>query len=141
MQTMPSRNQLQEKAEHKLRIIKGHFREKEYDDVAENSGYVIEFGLKAAICKHECTETYPDDKKYFVHNLEKLMRMANLSDSFELKKSTSADFFANWSLISKWSPEFRYQPIGMHDKNYAIQIINAIDNKSEGVFPWVKMNW
>jgi len=138
---MPTRNDLKELSEHKLKIIKCFFMQKEYDEVVQNSGYVIEFGLKSAICKHEDIDEYPCEQKYLIHNLTRLIKFANLQEKFDLKKTTSADFFANWSLITTWTPQFRYQPIGTSNKEHAKQVINAIDQKDEGVFPWVKSNW
>jgi len=138
---MPTKQELQDKSEHKLNIIKGHFVRKEYDDVVENSGYVIEFGLKAAVCKNLQIEVFPEERKYYTHDLSKLLTCADLQQSFNEKKIMSQNFFINWSILTKWSPEFRYQPIGSNTRTYAKQILNAINHESEGVFPWVKKNW
>ena len=138
---MTKKKDFQGKAEHKLKIVQGHYARKEYDDVVENIGYVAEFGLKACVCKELCVEDYPSDKKYYTHNLEKLINLAGLRDEFEEKRRESIEFFTNWSLVSEWSVELRYEPVGSNTKKYARDILKAMADKKEGVYSWIKTKW
>ena len=138
---MTTRQEFQIIAEKRLKGIMTLYINSHYDYVCSDCGYVIEFGLKSAVCKYINVNTYPENsKEYRTHNLIKLVNLSNLLKSLEEKKK-SIEFFINWSLISKWSPEFRYQPIGQNKKENADQYINSINNPKDGVFPWVKENW
>jgi HEPN domain-containing protein len=139
---MPTRNEFQVLSEARLSAIKNLFAGGLYDIVCQDSGYVVEFGLKSAICKAINTERYPDNKKiYRTHNLTQLVKLARLENDLNEKKVNDAKFFANWSLVSKWSVNMRYQPIGENEEENAKDHINAIENPKDGVHPWIKQNW
>ena len=138
---MPKKNELKDKAEHKLNIVYGHYVRKEYDDVVENIGYVAEFGLKACVCKHLNVDDYPEERRYFTHNFDKLITLAGLESDFQEKKNDSIEFFTNYSLLSDWSVELRYEPIGSNSREYAGKILNAMTDNDEGVYPWIKTKW
>lgn len=139
---MPSRKDLQKSSEERLNAIKDLYKNKHYDIVCQDSGYVVELGLKAAVCKTLRKNVYPDNiKKYRTHNPDILVNLAKLRDSLNEKKKKNIKFFINWSLISKWSVNFRYEPIGRNKKENAEEVINAIENEEGGVYPWIKENW
>lgn len=139
---MPTREELQQLADERLRAIKILFEGESFDIVCQDGGYVIEYGLKSAICKCIKQNNYPAERKgYKTHDLNKLINFANLEDSLEGKIAIDLDFLVNWSLISKWTPEFRYKPIGTSKKKNAGQYISAIESKKGGVYPWIKENW
>lgn len=139
---MVTRNELQIMAETKLKSIKTLYENGFYDYVCQDSGYVLEFGLKSAVCKSIEQQIYPDnDSAYRTHSLNKLVNLANLRKDLEAKKRRDKNFFVNWSIASKWSVEFRYQPIGKNEKENAEDFMNAVENPKDGVYPWVKENW
>lgn len=139
---MPTRYELQVMAEKRLEAVKSLHKQGFYDFVCQDSGYVLEFGLKSAVCKRIGKDSYPDnDQKYRTHSLNKLVNLADLRRKLERKKKKDENFFVNWSIASKWSVEFRYQPIGQNEKENAEDFLNAIENPKDGVHPWVKENW
>lgn len=139
---MPTRLELQELAEQRLKSVKTLLEKEFYDFVCHDCGYVLEFGLKSAVCKNILSNIYPEnDNRYKTHSLDKLVDLASLKIDLENEKRKSIDFFINWSLVSKWSVSFRYDPIGKNKKETAEEYIKAIENQKDGVFPWIKKNW
>ena len=139
---MPTRLELQELAEKKLLAIKALFEKEFYDFVCHECGYVLEYGLKSAVCKYVRKTVYPENTRgYKTHNLNDLVSLSNLNSSLEKRKSESTEFFINWSIVSTWTVGFRYDPIGKNKKNTAEEYINAIESKKDGAFPWIKENW
>lgn len=138
---MPTRKELQDLSEDKLNAVKHLFEGEFYHEVITNSGYPVEFGLKSAVCKHLSQEEYPSSRDYFVHDVNKLVKLANLKEDLDAKKKDDVDFFVNWSLISKWSVEFRYEPVGKSKKENAKEYISALEDEKGGILPWVKTNW
>lgn len=137
-----NKKDLKLKSANKLKVIKSNYISGFYDEVVSDSGYVIEFALKAAICKKLNSNTYPENiRDYKTHSPEKLINLANLREKLEKKKKSDLDFFISWSLLSKWSVEFRYYPPGKYDKKTANDYINAIESEKGGVYPWIKENW
>lgn len=139
---MPTREELQDLSEARLNAIKTLYENGIYDIVCQDSGYVVEFGLKSAVCKANEFDEYPENNQtYRTHNLTRLVKLAKLHDKLNERKRNDIAFFTNWSLISKWSVNMRYEPIGEKKESNAKQHINAIENPKDGVHPWNKQNW
>ena len=136
------RKQLQKKAESRLRAIKLNYDEELYDEVVSDSGLVIEFALKSAVCKTLARDEYPEHiSNYRTHDPNKLIKLSKLKDELEKEKASNIDFFINWSLLSKWSIDFRYMPPGTHDEKSSADYIKAIESEEGGVYPWIKKRW
>ncbi len=89
------------------------FLNKKYDTSAYLCGYAIELALKYRICKCLKWPNFPTtnaefgDLRYMkTHDYETLLRLTGKSDNVKTK------FLAEWSVVSKWNPENRYQPLG-----------------------------
>lgn len=136
------RKHLQKLSENRLKSIKVNYNEELYDEVVSDSGLVIEFALKSAVCKSIARDEYPDNiKNYRTHDPERLIDLSRLRNDLEEEKNNNLDFFINWSLLSKWSVNFRYLPPGTHNKDKAEDYINAIESEEGGVYPWIKKRW
>lgn len=139
---MLRKKDLQKKSEAKLKVLKHLYQDSEYDEVVSNSGYVTEFALKAAVCKAISQELYPENiPKYRTHDVEKLIDLAYLRVKLQKEKISSPEFFTAWSLLSKWSVNFRYKPVGAFNKEIALSYIQALESDNGGVYPWIKRNW
>jgi hypothetical protein len=139
---LPTRSDLQGLSEARLDAIKSLLGSGHYDIVCQDSGYVIEYGLKSAVCKHLNDDDYPEHiRKYRDHDFNKLIELADLQNELSRARMDNFNFFVNWSLLTKWSVNFRYKPVGTNQKHHAEEIINAIDNEKDGVHPWVKIHW
>ena len=106
-----------------------------------NSGYTIETGLKACYCnrvKNEDEQT----GEYKTHNFDALLNKANLKEEFRKKQRQSPKFKSHWSIVSKWSPELRYNPVTFQaTKEESQKILNAICDDEEGVKKWIENYW
>ena len=87
-------------------------------------GYAIELGLKARICKTLFWDEYPGgkDKKYNTfktHDLDVLLHLTGLEDKVKLK------YMAEWSIVTQWNPEARYNPIGNVQESDARDMLDS----------------
>lgn len=136
------KKELQKKSENRLKAVKGSYRDSLYDEVVSDCGLVIELALKATVCKAINEDVYPEFiRTYRTHDPEELINLAKLRSKLEAEKSNDLDFFVNWSLLSKWSINFRYMPPGTYSKSKAENYITAIEGPKGGVYPWIKKNW
>lgn len=116
-----------------------------YDGACYLAGYVIESALKARICKVLDLDTYPTSgklgKAFKTHELQDLVKLAGLKKELEEKQDKKEDFYTYWSLLTDWSVDARYEPVGSNEKQNAQEIIEALEDPEEGVFTWLKMKW
>jgi len=116
-----------------------------YDGAAYLTGYVVEISLKVVICKNLNIDTYPDegnDKKFFrSHDFDRLLLLSGLSEKINAKNKTSTGLFANWSLITQWGPERRYVKVGTYNKKDVKEILDALVNRNDGFFNFIKQIW
>ena len=91
-------------------------------------GYAVEIAMKARICKAlKWTTGFPDTNAEFqdkgpllkTHNLKMLTEYTAVQEEVQLIMLT------DWSLIAKWSPEQRYNPIGTKSLTDADEMIAA----------------
>ncbi len=140
---MPTRNELKELAQLRLKEAETLFHAGLYDGAAYLCGYVIEFALKAKICKLLGVNEYPMSGKlksaYAVHDFDQLLLLAGLQK--KLDPIQHPDVWANWSVATPWTPEMRYQPKGTMSKNDAEEILEAVREKPNGVLTWIKKYW
>jgi len=106
------------------------------------SGYAVELGLKAAICKQIIAECLPDrrlieDVYRYGQDLRRLINLAGLSEALAAAEN-EPKFKANWSIVAQWSEATRYEMI---DAFRANELVNAIAERKAGVFQWLKLHW
>jgi len=133
-------------AETRLEEAKVLLEEEYYDGACYLSGYVIEFALKARICKVLNLKDYPDSgsisRSFKTHDFDDLVKLAGLKQELENKLDQKPkDFFTYWSLLTDWSVDFRYDPVGTNERQRAEEIIEALEDPDEGVFTWLKSKW
>jgi hypothetical protein len=108
-------------------------------------GYVVEFALKARICKILDIDEYPEtgeiSKVFKTHGYDVLIKLAGLEKEFDKATNSSKQLFDNWSTSTKWSEDFRYKPIGTNKKKDFKDAIDALDDQKDGVFIWIKKWW
>lgn len=101
------------------------------------AGYAVEFALKAAIARH----VLPDPgfiRDVYQHDLDKLVGVARLRAELDSARRASTRFNANWTVVSKWSVESRYEVI---DRRRSAAMIKAVGESSAGVLPWLQKYW
>ncbi len=84
-----------------------------YEGAIYLCGYAVELGLKARICKTLKWSGYPSSNNEFkeyrsfkTHNLDVLLHLTGIEDRVKTA------LLAEWSAVTGWDPESRYNPIG-----------------------------
>ena len=100
-------------AQARLKDAEVLFEAKRYEGAVYLCGYVVELGLKYKICKTLNWDGYPLTRNQFknyssfkTHKLDVLLHLSGAEENIKSK------FLAEWSVVSEWDPEDRYQPIG-----------------------------
>ncbi len=105
------------------------------------AGYAVEIGLKACIAAKFVAEVIPDKtfvNDIYVHNLTKLVGLADLSQQLKEAQEKDQKFAENWALVVQWDESKRYVTT---DANTAQTTIEAITDPISGVFAWIKVYW
>src|SRR5205807_9091608 len=74
-------------------------------------GYAIECALKSCIAKKTREFDFPDRnvvKDSYVHDLMKLLNVANLAEAHQEEMEMSDIFATNWVIVRNWSEASRY---------------------------------
>jgi HEPN domain-containing protein len=142
---MVTRKELQKLAKIRLSEAKTLYDKGFYDGSCYLAGYTMELALKARICKILDLIDYPDSgalgKTFKTHKFDTLIKLSGLENKFDTSKQSNQVLYDNWSLITDWSEEFRYKPVGTNLKIKAQEIINALEDPKDGVFTWIKKRW
>jgi len=139
---MPTRNELKKLARLRLKEAETLFASRLYDGAVYLSGYVVEFALKARICKLLDVSEYPSSGKlksvYAVHDFNQLLLLAGLQSKLD---PNNVALFTNWSTATPWTPERRYSPKGTVSRADALQILDAVRDDHNGVLKWIMQYW
>ena len=138
---MPTRLQLQTISKTRLKEVKALYRNRLYDGAKYLSGYVIETALKARVCRildGDYPETGAISRSFLTHDLDQLIKLAGLQKTFD---SGSVNFKTNWSIVTNWSEVNRYIPIGTTSKANVEELLNALEDRNDGVLTWIKRRW
>jgi hypothetical protein len=138
---MPTRQQLQTISKTRLKEVKALYRNRLYDGANYLSGYVIETALKARVCRildGDYPETGAISRSFLTHDLDQLIKLAGLQKAFD---SSGVNFKTNWSIVTNWSEVNRYMPIGTTSKVNVEDLLNALEDKNDGVLTWIRKRW
>ena len=106
------------------------------------AGYAVECALKACVAKLVREHDFPDKKlanEAFVHDLEKLMRVAGLAPAFDRDKRANRALELNWAVVKDWSEASRYE-LGITEAQ-ARDLYAACVELPDGVLPWIENRW
>jgi hypothetical protein len=109
------------------------------------AGYAAECALKVCVIKRiadvAARDYMPEKtllKNIYIHDLNELIKSADLSPQLDSAKRSSATFRVNWATVSKWSEAARYKTWSEQD---AADILLALTDASDGVLPWIQNFW
>lgn len=108
------------------------------DAAAYMCGYVLEMALKACVCRRLRLCSYPPErlsKAFKTHSIEDLLLLAGLENEVSGKRHKN---LANWSVVARWNPDWRYQAPGSRTSGDAEDMINVLRDE---VLPWLKKRW
>jgi hypothetical protein len=106
------------------------------------AGYAIECALKACIARRTREHDFPDKKLVgdsYTHDLEKLFRLAELNNDWDVELSANPSQVTNWTLIRSWSEESRYER--RRSLQETLDLLNAIEDQTGGLLPWLRQRW
>src|ERR1700735_5749543 len=113
------------------------YHQAHYDGAAYLCGYVLEIALKARIFKLLDIDTYPDSGKYkqlyATHDFDVLLKLSGLEKEMALSKTKNPTLFLDWSIVTRWQPDMRYQVMNK-TKTEVGQILVSLIN----LFKWLK---
>ncbi len=106
-------------------------------------GYAVECGLKACVLAYvEATGVIFDDKRFgekcFTHDLEVLVKLANLDEARGLDIKANPLRGASWDTVEEWNLDVRYREI---EEAKARELYEAIADPANGVLAWIKTVW
>lgn len=140
---MATRQELKELARLRLREAEHLYREQLYDGCVYLCGYVVEFALKARICRVLKMNEYPESgdlgKIFRTHDFDVLKVLAGLTS--EITVTANNALFNNWSLATQWNPGYRYLPVGTSNATKAGDVLTSIKDKPNGVLTWISKRW
>jgi HEPN domain-containing protein len=107
-------------------------------------GYAVECALKACIAKKTGAGDWPPPANeirdgYYTHDVKKLLRVAGLETDCRTRSASNVNFANNWATVSEWNEERRYESGTSFQR--ASELINAIEDVTDGILPWLQMHW
>lgn len=120
--------ELRKLARARLKDAEALLKARRYNGAIYLGGYSVELALKSRICKTLKWKGFPQTRSEFqnylsfkTHNLEVLLLLSGIEDKIKLKH------LAEWSAVSSWDPEARYNPIGSVTKTKAEIFLEAVN--------------
>lgn len=139
---MANHKELKAIAKSRLKAAKILLDHKDYDGAVYIMGYAMECCLKAIICKRLNLLQYPDksgsrdkDNIFKTHKFDILLTLAGLESDFNI--NLSLERYENWSELTKWNTELRYEPIGTCNETDAERMYKALIETPNGVITWI----
>lgn len=111
---------------------------KQYSGAYYLAGYAIECGLKAVIAKKTKRHSFPDKKfvdQCYTHNLEQLLKQADLKDALEAADKRIQE---QWAVVKDWSEQARYEK---KSRALARAFYDAVTDAKRGILPWIRSHW
>lgn len=103
-------------------------------------GYAVECALKACIAKMAKRHEFPLKADYvrrlYTHDLEELLKLADLDLQLENDMRADATLATNWSIVKSWTEESRYKVSGLNGRD-----LHAAVDGPNGVLWWIKQRW
>lgn len=123
---MIDRTELRRIAQERWKDAKALLKAERYDGAIYLGGYVVELALKSRICKTLKWKSFPQTRSEFqsfqsfkTHDLDVLLSLSGAEDKIKIR------YLAEWSAVTTWDPEARYNPIGSASKTDAELLIEA----------------
>lgn len=138
---MVNGSSLRELAIARLKTVKILLKNSEFDVAVYLLGYVVEFALKAIICKRLCLTEYPPssdelERVFKTHHFDTLLVLSGLSN--KINANAPSSLWNNWSELTKWRVDMRYEPIGTYSKADVEEKIKALEERPYGLLTWIK---
>ena len=104
------------------------------------AGLAVECALKACVAKKTKRHQFPFGRDYvnevYQHNLEGLLRVANLEKQLEGEMKKNPGLAVNWGVVKDWDVERRYDLSGLKGRDMVAAV-----TASDGVLQWIQQHW
>jgi len=107
------------------------------------SGYVLECALKPSVLRYiKETGIIFEDKRFaekcWTHDLEVLVKLADLDAKRSIAISGNVQLGTNWLIAKDWDESSRYR---ISTQQQAQSLYNAVSETTNGVLQWIKQYW
>ena len=138
-----NRTELQQLSDERIEDAKSLLAASRWSGAYYLAGYALECALKSCVLAYvERTGIIFEDKKFaekcWTHNLETLVKQADLITERGLAIAANAQLGTNWLIAKDWSESTRYR---LSTQQQAEELFDAITDNSDGVLQWVKNHW
>ncbi len=135
-----NRAELQQLSDERIEDAKALLAASRWSGAYYLAGYALECALKSCVLAYvERTGIIFEDKKFaekcWTHDLETLVRQADLITERGLAIAANERLGANWLIAKDWSESTRYR---MSTQQQGEKLFHAITDNSDGVLQWVK---
>jgi hypothetical protein len=105
------------------------------------AGYAVECALKSCIARRTREHDFPDKKLVndsHTHDLAKLLQLAELKIDLEAAMQDNPAMQSNWGALQNWSETSRYE---RRNAQEAADLLQAIEDQTGGLLPWIMLRW
>lgn len=105
------------------------------------AGYAVECALKACIAKRTREHDFPEKKLVndsHTHDVGKLFQLAELKIELEAAVQAVPSMQSKLDTVQDWSEASRYQKKTLQE---ATDLLDAIEDATGGLLPWIKLRW
>lgn len=105
------------------------------------AGYAVECALKACIAKRTHEHDFPEKKLVndsHTHDLGKLLQLAELKIELEAAMQAAPAMQSSLDAVQDWSETSRYEKKTTQE---AEELLQAIEDQTGGLLPWIKLRW
>ena len=137
-----NRSELQEISRTRLREAASLLKLRHYAGAYYLAGYSVECALKACIAKQTKKFDFPNKdlaSKVWIHDLEKLVKLAGLWPHLERGMKENKSLEINWAVVKDWKESVRYEVTisDIQSKDF----YSACTARKNGILPWIKKRW
>ena len=105
-------------------------------------GYTVECALKACIAKQTKRYDFPNKEvanKAYVHDLQRLLKLAGLETELMHAMRTNKILEVNWTTVKDWKESSRYN--AKISQKEAEDLYSACTSRLNGILAWIKTKW
>lgn len=114
-------------ADDRIKDAEALLSKRRYDGASYLCGYAIELALKARLCRHLKWEEFPRTNSEFqgcnkglkTHKFDDLLKFTGI------ERKIRRSYFSDWSIVSQWTPETRYEPPGLASREDAEALVSS----------------
>lgn len=136
-------------AENRLKTVDILIKNQEWGVAVYLMGFVLEYILKASVCKALNLSSYPEIKKvkndkiincFLTHDFDMLLMISGASKIFNLSglgASSWSGFTQEYTKSGRWT-DMRYEVISQFDESKTRGLYDYLTKETDGIIPLIK---